>query len=665
MPLPPSQRPQRGAHGGGRQPRGAEPGPGGQRRPIPLWFVMAALLLLAAIWWASKGANRQQIGYGEFRNLLTQGSIHSCVIRPREIVGELRAVRPDGGPVGFVTIDRERHTTQPDGDPVRFAAAWDQGDEGIYKLLDEAEPKVEYRIENQQLRSFLLLWIFPVAIIIIVWRMLFSRMNPAGRVMDFAQSRARLFMQREGDVSFDDVAGIDECKEELQEVIGFLQSPGKFTRLGGKIPRGVLLVGEPGTGKTLLARAVAGEAGVPFFSLSGSDFVEMFVGVGAARVRDLFQQAAKHAPCIIFIDELDALAKARGVGVMGGHEEREQTLNALLVQMDGFEPTKGIIMLAATNRPEMLDLALLRPGRFDRQVTIPRPDLQGREEILRLHARDVKLAPDVDLRKVAALTPGFVGADLANLVNEAALLAARTDKQTVGTEEFEASIERVVAGPERRSRLMNPEEKGIVAHHEAGHALTACLLPGADPVRKVSMIARGVAGLGYTMQMPLEDRYLLRKKELTDRLAILLSGRSAEEVMFGEVSTGAQNDLVKATELARRMVLDFGMSEQLGPLAFPRDAGAEGGGMPLFHKPWSERTNRDIDDAIKELVWQAHQRALELVREHKDALEAIAAALMEKEVLDQVELQDILTPFGLHVKDGPPPDGEPAGEAAC
>jgi len=663
MPVSPPQPPQRGPRGGRRQPRGAEPGPPAQRRPIPLWFVMAAFLLLAAIWWASRGGNRREIGYGEFRTLVKQGSIKTCVITPTRIEGELLVVRPDGGPVRFVTVDGESHTTKLDSDPVRFTAAWDQGDEDIYKLLDEAE--VEYRIENQQLRGFLLLWILPIAIIIIVWRMLFSRMNPAGRAMDFAQSRARMFTRQEGDVSFDDVAGIDECKEELQEVIGFLQDPGKFTRLGGKIPRGVLLVGEPGTGKTLLARAVAGEAGVPFFSLSGSDFVEMFVGVGAARVRDLFEQAAKHAPCIIFIDELDALAKARGMGMMGGHEEREQTLNALLVQMDGFETTKGIIMLAATNRPEMLDPALLRPGRFDRQVTIPRPDLQGREEILALHARDVKLASDVDLRKVAALTPGFVGADLANLVNEAALLAARTDKQTVGTEEFEASIERVVAGLKRPSRLINPEEKSIVAHHEAGHALTACLLPGADPVRKVSMIARGVAGLGYTMQMPLEDRYLLRKTELMDRLAVLLAGRSAEEVVFEEVSTGAQNDLVKATELARRMVLDFGMSEQLGPLSFPREAGANGAGMPLFHKPWSERTNRDIDNAIKELVWQAHQRALELVREHKDALEAIAAALMEKEALDQDELQDVLTAFGLHVKDGALPDGETDGETAC
>ena len=639
------------------------PDRGRMARQMPLWYIVVALVLLVAIWWAVGRAERVKIGYGQFRALLRQGAVQSCVLKPDRIEGELRTSGPNGEPTSFATVEGEQHVTKPGGRPVKFTTSWSQNDEEIYKLLDEADPKPQYRIENQALLVLLLPWVVPVVIILLLWRLLFSRINPAGKVMDFAQSRARLFMHKEVDVTFNDVAGIDECKEELQEVVEFLRNSKKFTRLGGKIPRGVLLVGEPGTGKTLLARALAGEAGVPFFSLSGSDFVEMFVGVGAARVRDLFQQAGRHAPCIIFIDELDALGKVRGVGLVGGHEEREQTLNALLVQMDGFEPTKGIIILGATNRPEMLDPALLRAGRFDRQIMVPRPDLEGREKILRLHTRKVALAPGVDLRKIAAMTPGFVGADLANLANEAALLAARRNKTVVETVEFEDSIERVVAGLERRSHVMNAEEKRIVAYHEAGHALVASLVPGADPVRKISMIARGIAGLGYTMQMPQEDRYLLRKRELMDRLAVLLAGRSAEEAAFGEVSTGAQNDLAKATELARRMVLDFGMSDALGPLSFPthREFGPE----LLLEKPWSEQTNREIDVAVRDLVGQAHRRASQLIAEHKPALEAIAAALMEKEVVDQQELQAILSPFGIDIRKkaehamGPEPSAGP------
>ncbi len=615
---------------------------------MPVWYILLAFLLLVAIWWAVGRAERVKIGYGQLRALIKQGALRSCVLKPDKIEGELRTSDPNGEPIVFVTAGGERRATKPGGEPVKFSTSWSQDDDEIYKLLDQADPKPQYRIENQSLLVLLLPWVLPIAVILVLWRVLFSRMNPAGKVMDFAQSRARLFMQKEVDVAFEDVAGIDECKGELQEVVEFLRNPKKFTRLGGKIPKGVLLVGEPGTGKTLLARALAGEASVPFFSLSGSDFVEMFVGVGAARVRDLFQQAGRHAPCIIFIDELDALGKVRGVGLVGGHEEREQTLNALLVQMDGFEPTKGIIILGATNRPEMLDPALLRAGRFDRQIVVPRPDLEGREKILRLHTRSVTLAPDIDLRKIAAMTPGFVGADLANLANEAALLAARRNKTVVETVEFEDSIERVVAGLERRSHVMNAEEKRIVAYHEAGHALVACLVPGADPVRKISMIARGIAGLGYTMQMPQEDRYVLRKRELTDRLAVLLAGRSAEEAALGEISTGAQNDLAKATELARRMVLDFGMSEALGPLSFPRPR--EFVPEPFAEKPWSEQTNREIDNAVRELVWQAHQRASQLIAQHREALQAIAASLMQKEVVDQEELQQILLPFGIDIR---------------
>jgi len=657
MPRPEPQKPDPRLRRPGR-PEGPTPkAPPGAR--FQLWYLLVAFLLLAAIYWTAGSGGRRRIGYGEFRALVRQGAIARCVLKPDQIVGEIRPSGRGGKPIGFVTVDGERHLTDPHGVPVKFVAAWSQNDEEIYKLLDEADPKPQYSVANNKLQTILLYVVVPIVLIIILWRVLLARLNPASKAMDFAQSRARLFMQKEVGVTFRDVAGIDECKEELEEVIEFLRNPRKFTRLGGKIPKGVLLVGEPGTGKTLLARAVAGEAGVPFFSLSGSDFVEMFVGVGAARVRDLFQQAARHAPCIIFIDELDALGKARGVGIMGGHEEREQTLNALLVQMDGFEPTKGIILLGATNRPEMLDPALLRAGRFDRQIAVPRPDLNGRESILRLHTRDVKVDPNVDLRRIASLTSGFVGADLANLANEAALLAARRGKPAVTTQEFEESIERVVAGLERRSHVMNAEEKKIVASHEAGHALVACLVPGADPVRKISMVARGVTGLGYTMQMPLEDRYLLRKTELMDRLAVLIAGRSAEEEVFGEVSTGAQSDLAKATELARQMVLDFGMSEELGPLSFPRRWGTAQAPVPFFEKPWSEQTNREIDNAVRCLVDQAHRRARELIAQHRDALGSITAALLEKEVIDQEELRAILAPHGIKLRQAPDYAGAP------
>jgi len=639
----PPDSPQRGTDRERRRPSPEQEPP---RLRIPWWYLMLGLLLLLLIYWAASRAGRQEISYGEFRRLLKAGKVERCVLKPDKIEGELR-------------------TRTAGGEPVRFVTLWLQDDEDIYKLLDEAKPSPEYSVETNRLQTLILFWVLPIIAIVLVWRLFLGRMNPARGVMDFTQSRARLFMQKEVDVSFDDVAGIDECKEELEEVIEFLRNPRKFTSLGGKIPKGVLLVGAPGTGKTLLARAVAGEAGVPFFSLSGSDFVELFVGVGAARVRDLFEQANRHAPCIIFIDELDALGKARGAGLMGGHDEREQTLNALLVQMDGFEPTKGVILLSATNRPEMLDPALLRPGRFDRQIAIARPDLRGREEILKLHSREVKLSAHVDMRKIAAQTPGFVGADLANLINEGALLAARRGKQAVEMAELQESIERVVAGLERRNRLMNEEEKKIVAHHEAGHALAACLLPGADPVRKVSMIARGVAGLGYTMQMPLEDRYLLRRSELLDRLCVLLAGRAAEEVSFNEVSTGAHNDLGRATELAREMVVEFGMSEELGVLAFPKEAASPFAPDLGYSRPWSERTNRDIDKAIKQIIEEQHTRAGELLSAHKDALDAIAAGLMEKEALGEEELKELLARFGIEVR-GAPAEREPdQAEAAA
>jgi cell division protease FtsH len=459
------------------------------------------------------------------------------------------------------------------------------------------------------------------------------------------RNRAKIYAQSEIGVTFNEVAGVDEAKAELQEVVEFLKTPKKFQLLGGRIPKGVLLVGPPGTGKTMLAKAVAGEAGVPFFSVSGSEFVEMFVGLGAARVRDLFAQAQEKAPCIIFVDELDALGKARGANPLGGHDEREQTLNQLLVEMDGFDPKKGVIIMAATNRPEILDPALLRPGRFDRQVLVDRPDIQGREAILQVHAKGVKLAPEVDLKVLAARTPGFVGADLANLINEGALLAARKNKTQVEMADLEEAIDRVVAGLEKKARVMSPKERERVAHHEAGHALVAASVPTGDPVHKISIIPRGIAALGYTLQLPTGDRYLLTRSELLDRLAVLLGGRAAEQLTYGEVSTGAQNDLQRAADIARRMVKEYGMSERLGAVAFEPER------RPLFlpggdglggGRAYSEETAREIDMEVKRIVDETETRVKDLLSKRDRDLKAIAQRLLEKEVLEGEELRKLL-----------------------
>jgi len=624
--------------------QGQKPASGGPEKKVrvPLWYIFVGIVLILAIQSAKTAVDQKKIEYSEFKKLLSQGRIQRVLLHPNRIEGELK---PTGG----------------DEKPGKFVTSRVEGDEKLIELLEEQG--VSYDQKSDWLKNLLLFWVLPIGLILILWKFLFSRMGPAGEAMRFGQSRARLIMQKDVDVTFDEVAGIDESKEELREIVEFLKDPGRFTRLGGKIPKGVMLVGAPGTGKTLLAKAVAGEAGVPFFSLSGSDFVEMFVGVGAARVRDLFEQANSQAPSIIFIDELEAVGKARGMGVLGGHDEREQTLNALLVEMDGMESSRGVIILAATNRPETLDPALLRPGRFDRHIVVPRPDLNGREQILRVHVKGVRLADSVDLRKVAAMTPGFVGADIANLVNESALLAARKGKEEVEMADFEEAIERVVAGLEKRNRLMNEEEKRIIAHHESGHALIACLVKGADPVRKISMIPRGVAALGYTMQMPVEDRYLLKKSELLDRLAVMLGGRAAEEVVFDEVSTGAQNDLQRASELAWEMVTSYGMSEELGPLAFPSDS-AQVWQVGQAHRPWSERTNREIDVATKRLVEEAYERSKRLLTEHKEVLLRIASALLEKEVLEEDELREILKEFGLQMR-GAEPEKDRTGDAVA
>jgi cell division protease FtsH len=560
------------------------------------------------------------IPYSDFKTALREGRVKDLVtITPENISGQRETEK---GLRRFQTIRVE--------------------DPDLVKELDAYHIQYTGKVDSKWLIN-ILSWIVPIVIFFFIWRILFSRIGPETSVMSFGKSRAKIYAEKEKKITFSDVAGIDEAKEELEEVVEFLKTPGKFQRLGGKIPKGVLLVGMPGTGKTLLARAVAGEANVPFFSISGSDFVEMFVGVGAARVRDLFGQAQKHAPCIIFIDELDALGKARGVNPMGRHDEQEQTLNQLLAEMDGFDPNTGVIIMAATNRPEILDSALLRPGRFDRHVVVDRPDLVGREEILMIHTRNIKLSPEVDLKVIASRTPGFVGADLANIVNEAALLAARKNKESVEMVDIEEAIDRVVAGLEKKRRLMSRKEKEIVAYHESGHAIVASLLPGADPVRRISIIPRGISALGYTLQLPTEDRYLMTKSELLDRVAVLLGGRVAEEIVFGEISTGAHNDLQRASDIATSMVKEFGMSEKMGYVTFEKEK------KPLFlsgplgsSKEYSEDTAKKIDEEVKKIVDETYHRAKEILTTRKNELDQLAQLLLEKEVVEEADLRKIL-----------------------
>lgn len=496
----------------------------------------------------------------------------------------------------------------------------------------------------------LLSWVIPPLIFIGVWRFFLARNGGPQGALSIGKSKAKVYVEGEtGKITFDDVAGVEEAKAELVEIVDFLKTPKRFTDLGAKIPKGVLLVGPPGTGKTLMAKAVAGEAGVPFFSISGSEFVELFVGVGSSRVRDLFDQAKKQAPCIIFIDELDAIGKSRASsGFYGGNDEREQTLNQLLTEMDGFDAgATTVIVLAATNRPETLDPALLRPGRFDRQVLVDRPDLKGREAILQIHAREVKLADSVDLKQIATRTPGFAGADLANLVNEAALLAARRHSTQVEQQDFGEAIERVVAGLEKKSRVLNDKEKEIVAYHEVGHALVGAVMPGSDQIEKISIVPRGMAALGYTLQLPTEDRFLRDEAELKGQIATLLGGRSAEELVFGRITTGASNDLQRATDLAEQMVTTYGMSKVLGPLAYDRGQRNAflDNGMPNARRPVSDETARAIDAEVKELVEEGHQRALSILQENRSLLEALAQQLLQTEVMEgealRAQLQEV------------------------
>jgi cell division protease FtsH len=515
-------------------------------------------------------------------------------------------------------------------------------DPNLSELLSGHGVVFKGEIESTFMRD-LLSWVIPVALFVGVWFFLMKRMQgQQPGFMTLGKNKSKIYVEDDVGVRFDDVAGVDESKQELKEVIDFLKEPERFTAIGGKMPRGVLLVGPPGTGKTLLAKAVAGESGVPFFSMSGSEFVEMFVGLGAARVRDLFTQAKAKAPCIIFIDELDALGKARGIGGMGGHDEREQTLNQLLVEMDGFDPQVGVILLAATNRPEILDPALLRPGRFDRQVLVDRPDKRGREAILRVHLKNIKYTEDLDIERLANMTPGMVGADLANLVNEAALLAVRRGKQRAEMPEFQEAVERVVAGLEKKNRVINPREKEIVAHHELGHAIVAMSLPGTDPVQKITIIPRGIAALGYTMQVPTEDRFLMSRSELESKIATLLGGRAAEQIVSGDISTGAHNDLSRATDIARSMVKEYGMSK-IGQVYYAADRRAQFlSALPEGRGEYSEATAQAIDREINDIINAQYDRALAILKNKTGILKRAVMVLLEKETIDGNELKSLL-----------------------
>ncbi|WP_372097592.1 ATP-dependent zinc metalloprotease FtsH [Tistrella mobilis] len=584
-----------------------------------LWYWFAALFALLVFQYVFTTARQvAEIPYSRFETYLTEGKIAEVAVSDRFIQGTLKEPL-EGGQTRFVTT-----RVEPD----------------LARQLQDKGVVVKGQVENTFFRD-LLSWVLPVALFAGVWIFILRRMGAGlgGGMMQVGKSKAKVYVERDTGVTFDDVAGVDEAKDELKEIVAFLKDPKGYGRLGARMPKGVLLVGPPGTGKTLLARAVAGEAGVPFYSISGSEFVEMFVGVGAARVRDLFAQAREKAPAIIFIDELDALGRARAIGPMsGGQDEKEQTLNQLLVELDGFDPSSGLVLLAATNRPEILDPALMRAGRFDRQVLVDRPDKPGRIQILNVHMKKVDLAPDVDATRVAALTPGFTGADLANLVNEAALLATRHGRDAVTMEDFNDAVERIVAGLEKRNRLLNPREREIVAHHEMGHAIMASVLPGVDPVHKVSIIPRGIGALGYTIQRPTEDRFLMTRTELENKMAVLLGGRAAEWVVYHHLSTGAADDLAKVTDIARAMVTRYGMSETLGQVALERDRRSflspeDLTGMPR-PRDFSDVTAAAIDAEVRQIVDQAFDRTVAVLTERRALLDRAAHRLLEEETLD-------------------------------
>jgi cell division protease FtsH len=587
-----------------------------KQRQWNLWYFLAAFLLLVMFqnWWTAS-RTVEAIPYSQFLTLLDEGRVVDLTVRQDQIVGRFKD--PVDGKTHFVT------------NRVDPALAADL----------KAKGATFTGAVQETFFTNLLSWIVPVLVFFGLWMFVFRRIaekQGLGGLVNVGKSKARVLVQRDTGVTFDDVAGVDEAKAELREIVSFLKDKERYGRLGARIPKGILLVGPPGTGKTLVAKAVAGEAGVPFFSISGSEFVEMFVGVGAARVRDLFEQARKAAPCIIFIDEIDALGKARGLaGGFGGHDEKEQTLNQLLAELDGFDPREGVVLLGATNRPEVLDPALLRAGRFDRQVVLDRPDRRGRAAILAVHAKRVKLAGGVSLDDIAGITPGFTGADLANLVNEAAIVATRRGAEAISIDDFTAAVERIVAGAERKGRLLQPHEREVVAYHEMGHALVAASLPGSDPVHKVSIIPRSIGALGYTMQRPTDDRFLITARELKNRMAVLLAGRAAEQTVFGEVSTGAADDLAKVTDIARQIVTRFGMTEALGQAVLESRSTGFLGDQPiaLREKDYSEETAREIDLAVRDLVDEAFRRALAILAERRATLDEGAKLLLERETL--------------------------------
>ena len=589
-----------------------------------IWYVLIAIWIVLILQHAiAERFAVKQVPYSEFMQALNAGRVIEVAITQDRIQGKMKFTE--------------------DGQEVERAFSTVRVDPDLSQILEKYNVTFKGVAESNFLKN-LASWFFPVLLFVGIWYFMMRRFSAQqGSFLTLGRKKAKVYMENEVGVTFDDAAGVDEAKEELVEVIEFLKAPEKFTRLGGKLPRGILLVGPPGTGKTLLARAVAGESGVPFFSMSGSEFVELFVGMGAARVRDLFAQANEKAPCIIFIDELDALGKARGIGVTGGHDEREQTLNQLLVEMDGFDPNLGVILMAATNRPEILDPALLRPGRFDRHILVDRPDKKGRAEILEVHLKGITVAKDVDVDTIAGMTPGFVGADLANLVNEAALLAVRRGKDKVGMAEFQEAVERLIAGLEKKNRLINKKEREIVAYHEVGHALVALSLPGTDPVRKISIIPRGVAALGYTMQVPTEDRFLMSKSELLNKIAVALGGRAAEEIEFKDVSTGAHNDLARATDIARSMVKEYGMSPELGHMYFAKQPQRQylDMGFPSG-KDYSEDTAEVIDREIKAILDSQYQIAKNILTKRKDVLEKGAALVLKEETIEGDRLKRLL-----------------------
>src|SRR5213596_154854 len=586
---------------------------------LALWMVIGLIvILLFTVFQGAQQGGQEQPNFSEFLRAVDQGRVESVVIRGNHVTYSLK---------DSAQMLRTYIVEYPD----------------LIKTLKDRGVRIAVKPPDANPWYAIFLQWVPMLLFIGVWIFFMRQMQGGGaKALSFGKARARLISEKQNKVTFQDVAGVDEAKEELREIIDFLKDPQKFQKLGGKIPKGVLLVGPPGTGKTLLAKAIAGEANVPFFTISGSDFVEMFVGVGASRVRDLFEQGKKHAPCIIFMDEIDAVGRHRGAGLGGGHDEREQTLNQLLVEMDGFETNEGVILIAATNRPDVLDPALLRPGRFDRQVVVPRPDVKGREEILEVHTRGKPLAKRIDLDTLAGQTPGFTGADLANLINEAALLTARSNKREITMQELEEGIMRVIAGPEKKSRVMSEKERLITAYHELGHAIVGHVLPNCDPVHKISIISRGQA-LGYTINLPTEDKFLTTRAELADTMAQMLGGRAAEEIVFGEITTGASNDLEKVTETAKQMVMRYGMSERLGPRVFGHDRSMPFLGREFSSEPdYSDEIAREIDDEIRRVVEDAHQTAKDILTDKRDSLDYISKILLEHETIDAEQFVALL-----------------------